>query len=303
MFIFPPPAQEWLAQAIRTTPPQLKATPLKGSTSSSVYLVQTADQPQQFVLRVLDNPDWLAEEPDLAEHEAAALHEAQKTSVTAPTLVAYASEAVGFGAPVVLMTFLDGQINLQPTNFAGWLDCLAQELALIHQHITPDIPWQFRSWAQKEKLAPPTWTTRPHVWTQAITHLQGPEPDSPTVFIHRDYHPTNVLWQGDKISGVVDWINACRGPAGVDVAHCRTNLVMMFGLAAADQFLASYCRFSPTFTYNPYWDIDGVMDMAFPQPTFYAPWLDFGLKRIPQKTLNQQLDNYINTLMLNLKEP
>ena len=34
-----------------------------------------------------------------------------------------------------------------------------------------------------------------------------------------------------------------------------------------------------------------------------AQFSEFGLKRIPQKTLNQRLDNYINTLMLNLKEP
>jgi aminoglycoside phosphotransferase (APT) family kinase protein len=295
--IFDTTAQEWLAQAIGTTAYHWQAVPLKGSTSSSVYLIQQANQPQRFVLRVLDNPDWLVEEPDLAEHEAAALREAQKTGLQVPGLVAYTTDEVGFGAPVVLMTFLEGQINLQPTDFASWLDCLARELALIHQHNAPDFPWQFRSWVQKEGLIPPTWTNKPEMWQRAIERFNGSEPDSPTVFIHRDYHPTNVLWQDGQISGVVDWINACRGPAGVDVAHCRTNLVMMFGLAAADQFLASYCHFNPTFTYDPYWDIDGVMDMAFPQPTFYAPWLQFGLKRIPQKTLHQRIDAYLESLV------
>lgn len=295
--IFTPPAQEWLAQAIDTAPSHLKAVQLKGSTSSSIYLVQADNQPHRFVLRVLDNPEWLAEEPDLIEHEAAALHEAQKTSVNAPSLVAYATEDVGFGAPVVLMTFLAGQINLQPGNFTAWLDDLARELAFIHQHTAPDFPWQFRSWAQKEGLKPPPWTTKPASWQQAIGRFHGPEPDSPVVFIHRDYHPTNVLWQDGTISGVVDWINACRGPAGVDVAHCRTNLVMMYGVAAADQFLTFYQQANPTFTYDPYWDIDGIIDMAYTQPTFYAPWLDFGLKRIPQKTLNQRVDFYLESLI------
>lgn len=290
-------AQEWLAQAIGTIPAHLELAQLKGSTSSSVYLVQSNNQPQRFVLRVLDNPDWLAEEPDLAEHEAAALQEAQKTALQVPDLVTYTTNEVGFGAPVVLMTFLEGQINLQPTDFTGWLNHLAGELALLHQHTAPDFSWQFRSWAQKEGLTPPTWTNKPETWQRAIERLNGPEPDSPTVFIHRDYHPTNVLWQGGKISGVVDWINACRGPAGVDVAHCRTNLVMMYGLAAADQFLTAYCHQAPTFTYDPYWDIDGVVDMAFPQPTFYAPWQLFGLKRIPQKTLHQRIDAYLESLV------
>jgi hypothetical protein len=44
--------------------------------------------PQRFVLRVLDNHEWLAEEPDLAAHEAAALEEAQKAGLRAPSLVA-----------------------------------------------------------------------------------------------------------------------------------------------------------------------------------------------------------------------
>lgn len=25
----------------------------------------------------------------------------------------------------------------------------------------------------------------------------------------RDYHPINVLWLGEEISGIVDWVNAC----------------------------------------------------------------------------------------------
>lgn len=297
MLTFTPSAQNWLAQAIGTTPARLEATQLKGSTTSTLYRLQVSDQPQQFVLRVLDYAEWLADEPDLIEHEAAALREAQKTVVNAPNLVAYATDDVGFGAPVVLMTYLAGEINLQPANFQTWLETLASELARIHQHTAPDFPWQFRSWVQKEKLAPPAWTEKPALWKRAIEQLNGPEPESPAMFIHRDYHPTNVLWQNGTISGVVDWINACRGPAGVDVAHCRTNLVMMYGVAAADQFLTAYQHHNPSFIYDSYWDIDGVMDMAFPQPTFYAPWLDFGLKHLPQTILNQRIETYLQSLL------
>lgn len=47
--------------------------------------------------------------------------------------------------------------------------------------------------------------------------VREPRPQVKPCFIHRDYHPTNILWVDDKVSGVVDWVNACRGPAGIDI--------------------------------------------------------------------------------------
>ena len=73
------------------------------------------------MLRVLDNREWLAAEPDLASHEAAALDEAQRAGLPAPRLVAYADDDVGFGAPVVLMSFIAGAVELRPADFPGWL--------------------------------------------------------------------------------------------------------------------------------------------------------------------------------------
>ena len=103
-------AREWLARSIGAAPRRLDLVRMKGSTSSSVFLGQCShsSKPQRFVLRVLDNPEWLADEPDLATHEAAALEEAQKAGLRAPSLAAYSSDDIGFGAPVALMSFIEG---------------------------------------------------------------------------------------------------------------------------------------------------------------------------------------------------
>ena len=295
-------AGEWLARSIGVAPSHLKLMRLKGSTSSSIFLVQCSSGPifDRFVLRVLDNPAWLVEEPDLAAHEAAALVEARKAGLRAPELAAYASDDIGFGAPVVLMSFLEGTIELRPTDVAGWLAGLARELAAIHRHTAPTFNWHYRSWVNQAALAPPAWTTQPQLWERAIERARGVPPDIRPVFIHRDYHPTNVLWRGDTVSGVVDWINACQGPAGVDVAHCRTNLVQMFGPAVADQFLAAYLNIADHFDYDPYWDIDSMLDMCLPQPEFYSPWQDFGLEPIPAETLHQRVEAYLESLVARL---
>jgi aminoglycoside phosphotransferase (APT) family kinase protein len=292
-------AWEWLERSTGIARRATRIAPMKGSTSSSVFLVRgsSAASRDRFVLRVLDNAEWLAEEPDLAAHEAAALQEARQAGLRAPTLVAFADDDVPFGAPVVLMSFVAGKIVLCPADFQQWLRRLAAELASIHRHAAIGFPWGYRSWVDRAALAPPTWTTIPRAWERAIEVVLGTEPPCRPVFLHRDYHPTNVLWQGGGVSGVVDWINACRGPAGVDVAHCRTNLALMFGPTAADQFLDHYRAEAGEFGHPPYWDLDSILDSCVPGPEFYPPWREFGLAVIAPELLRQRLDAYLRRLI------
>lgn len=290
---------EWLCQSLGVFDCEFDVVQMKGSTSSSVFLIRYSHDlnPQRLVLRVLDNQKWLTEEPDLAAHEAAALEEAQKTGLPVPKLVAYSTSDIGLGAPIVLMSYLEGKVELRPANFEQWLNDLAEQLARLHQHQASTFPWRWQSWVEKDALVPPRWTTIPHSWERAIELVLGSEPTAQPVFIHRDYHPANVLWHGGKVSGIVDWINACQGPAGVDVAHCRTDLALMLGVAAADQFLEAYKANSVQFDYHPYWDLDSILDMSLPQPIFYQPWQEFGLSMIPPEVLQRRIDAYMESVM------
>lgn len=271
---------------------------MKGSTSSSVYLIESSGTGSpRYVLRVLDNRAWLAQEPDLAAHEAAALERAAAAGLRAPRPIAFSPEDLGFGGPAVLMSFVTGAIDLRPRSLPDWLDGLAGELAAIHRTPADGFPWRFRSWVDPASLAPPAWSSDPGAWERAIELWLGPPPPSRTVFLHRDFHPTNVLWEGESISGTVDWINACAGPAGVDVAHCRTNLALMFGPAVADRFLASYSGAAGTFEYHPYWEIDSILNSCLPKPAYYDPWTEFGLSPIPEAELIRRIDSHLQQVI------
>jgi Phosphotransferase enzyme family len=37
-------------------------------------------------------------------------------------------------------------------------------------------------------------------------------------FVHRDYHPAQMLFEGSRVTGICDWLTACRGPHGIDLA-------------------------------------------------------------------------------------
>lgn len=273
----------------------LLLTRLTGATSSSVYLVTSGNgsDRRRFVARVLDNRDWLAEEPDLVEHEAGALEEAGRAGIAAPRLVAYSTDDVGFGAPVVLMTCVTGRVDLNPRHFDTWIQSLARTLAAVHHHPANDFPWTYESWLERDKLHVPGWTRNGPVWERAIELVLSPPPSAPSMFIHRDYHPTNVLWDQGEVTGVVDWINACRGPTEVDISHCRVNLALMFGPAAADQLLRHYMRIVGGFSYEIYWDVESVLSMCLPRPEYYRPWQHFGLGAIDEEQLKRRAEDFL----------
>lgn len=294
----PPFSEEalaWLGEALGGDPRRFRFARLSGSTSSTLYRIECAKGPrlERYVLRLLDNGPWLAEEPDLAEHEWAALDEARRAGLKAPAPIARAGAEAGFGVPAVLMRFVEGEVRIRPDGLKAWIERMAFELAAIHAHTAVDFPWRYRSWTRKDDLTPPPWSAAPELWEAAITRLLEGEPGAPTHFLHRDYHPVNLLWLGDEISGVVDWINACLGPAGVDVAHCRTNLALMCGPDAAEQFLKAYTGFAPGFVYDPYWDFDSIFGYGMPEPAFYSPWGVFGLGRIPVEVLKERLEEHL----------
>jgi hypothetical protein len=131
-----------------------------------------------------------------------------------------------------------------------------------------------------------------------VAVLRAPLPDAPARFIHRDYHPTNVLWAGGRLSGVVDWPNACLGPAAVDVAHCRANLAQLYGTAVADHFLHTYEQAAGgMFVYDPYWDVRAIADMVLldvaEPPRVYSGWPAHGVTGLTDALILARLEAHL----------
>ena len=87
----PPDALAWVAAASGPRAAVRGVRPLAGGTSSAVHEILVADaagSARRVVLRRYVKPDWLAEQPDLAEREAEVLQLLEDTPVPAPRLVA-----------------------------------------------------------------------------------------------------------------------------------------------------------------------------------------------------------------------
>ena len=65
-------------------------------------------------------------------------------------------------------------------------------------------------------------------------------PQSADGFTHGDLWQGNTLWDGDRLTAVIDWECAGVGPAGVDLGSLRLDAAMCFGLDAAADVLAGW---------------------------------------------------------------
>jgi aminoglycoside phosphotransferase (APT) family kinase protein len=223
---------------------------LDGGTSSAVHAVDLTDG-RALVLRRFVRAEWLAEEPDAPAREAAALVALEACAVATPALVGVDPDGGLAGDPAVLMTRLPGAITWRPADRDGFLVRLAVLLPAIHATPVEGAGLGSYSLWLPETSTPPAWSSLPAVWERAFATFSEPPPSGADVFLHRDFHPGNVLWADGEVSGVVDWPNACVGVAESDVGYCRRELVRVFGLEAADRFL-SLCGVAD---YDPYWDI------------------------------------------------
>lgn len=293
--------RQWIEEAAGEEAAVTDCVELQGGISSAMRLVtlQCGDAIRKMVVRQFNNSDWLKEEPDLAQHEAGSLVHAAQACVTTPELVAYDKDGDFAGLPSVLMTGLEGAVVLEPEVMDAWLQGLAAALTEIHKVGADDFPWQYFPYNDAAGLGRQEWSSVPELWDEAIRHIREERiPDAPLHFIHRDYHPANVLWQEGRVNGVVDWVNACRGPAGVDVGHCRLNLAMLHGTEAADGFLEAYKRHAGSgFVYDPYWDLRSIIDTLFGPPSVYEGWTALGMNGLTDELMVQRMDRYVASVL------
>jgi aminoglycoside phosphotransferase (APT) family kinase protein len=224
------------------------ARPMRGGMSSAVHLLTaelTGGGRIQAVLRRYVRPDLNEEEPDIAKQEAEVLRFVEPLDVPTPRLLALDPTGDEAGVPALLMSRLPGRVDWSPKDADRWLRGLAEILPRIHASPLPARPGVIGPFApyKQNSYEPPSWTRHPAVWEKAVEIFHGSAPDEPVVLIQRDFHPGNVLWRYGKVSGVVDWQAASIGPAALDVAHCRANL-LGYGREVAERFTALWERVS-----------------------------------------------------------
>jgi aminoglycoside phosphotransferase (APT) family kinase protein len=181
-----------------------------------------------------------------------------------PELVAADVDCLACDVPTLLLTWLPGSSASPPEDLAAFARGLAEPLPAIHR--APLVERTYETYLASdgeriEDLRPPVWSAQPRIWERALELATREPPAAPSRFIHRDYHQGNTLWEGSRLSGIVDWTTGCSGPVGIDLAQMRLNLAWEFDLGTADTFLESWRSVVDDHSeYHPYWDVLDAVD-------------------------------------------
>lgn len=229
---------------------------MTGGISSVVHrlTIDRSGRRESLVLRQYEHPT--AHAIALIEHELTTLPVVRSEGLPAPEPIA--ADASGLetdNRPTILMTRLPGRLDLAPADPERWLRQMAAMAARIHELPVPARPF----WSREDAANPaiPASATRPAVWKRAFDLLRQPAPEYVARFLHRDFQHFNLLWQRGRLTGVVDWVVSCAGPADFDLGHCRLNLAVLFSADHAERLRLAYEAESGR-TVDPWWDLYAI---------------------------------------------
>jgi aminoglycoside phosphotransferase (APT) family kinase protein len=226
----------------------VRVRPLRGGLSSSVHLVhlEFSDGTRDAVVVRRTGEYWQRTDPAACAREFKLLGILSRHGLPIPTPLLLDTEGAAFGAPTVVMTRLPGRPLLAPRDLPDYLDQLARALARLHtvpvadleflpdQRVYVDRSLSAYGGSADDPLQQAIYARLTAAWPRVA------EASTQRTLVHGDYWPGNVVWRRGRLVGVVDWEQSRVGDPARDVATCRGDLSILFGLDAADEFVERY---------------------------------------------------------------
>ncbi|MFF1838609.1 phosphotransferase family protein [Streptomyces sp. NPDC058231] len=261
---------------------------------------------RSLVLRSFVKPFFVEHAEGLLTREADILGLLGGTDVPAAELRAVDATATHCDHPSLLMTLLPGSVRLGEEGADRRAELLARQLVRIHRvRVSPEHrPRRYQAWTAPHRVRIPDVTARPALWRRSVDVIRREPPAHRSCFLHRDFHPGNVLFTGQddelRITGVVDWVETSWGPADLDVAHCSTALALLHGSRVAMSFADRYVAAGGVLAEEPadhlYWRMLDALAFAPDAEKVAVPWRELGRADLTPALLTSRLEEYLHTL-------
>ncbi|MFC9744449.1 phosphotransferase family protein [Streptomyces niveus] len=262
---------------------------------------------RSLVLRSFVKPFYVRHAEGLLTREASVQRLLDATGVPAARLVAVDATAEHCDHPSLLMTLLPGTVRLTDEGADRRAEPLARQLLDIHRvRVSEETrPRTYEAWTGPERVTVPPATGRPELWRRAVDVIRRDPPDCRPRFLHRDFHPGNVLFDGagddPRVSGVVDWVETSWGPADLDVAHCSTALALLHGVPAGMTFADRYTEAGGSLAEDRaahlYWRLLDALAFAPDAEKVAVPWRELGRTDLTPTVLADRLEAYVQALL------
>lgn len=274
---------------------------LSGGWSSQMRRL-TLDDGTDLVQRTFVKPFFRHHGPGLLAREASALALlAGREDIPAPGPVAVDATAEHCDHPTLLMSALPGRVRVDEDDLDRRLDLLAAQLVRIHGVVPAERPRTYQAWTSPEHVRTPDGP----LWERAVDVIRRDPPPYEGCFLHRDFHPGNVLFTGAgpglRITGVVDWVETSWGPADLDVAHCSTALALLhgpaYGLGFRERYEAHGGRDLAGDPDHLYWRLLDALHYCPDAAKLAGPWRDLGRDDLTPEVLGERLAAYVDGLL------
>ncbi|MEU1571000.1 alpha/beta fold hydrolase [Streptomyces collinus] len=258
----------------------------------------TLDDGTELALRTFVKPFFRRHAPGLLAREAEILTLlAEQEGVPAAELTGVDATGEHCDHPSLLMSVLPGRVRVDEEDVGSRVDLLAGQLARIHRIVPRERPRAYQAWTSPSAV--------PAGWERAVDVIRRDPPPYEGCFLHRDFHPGNVLFTGSgaglRISGVVDWVETSWGPADLDVAHCSTALALLFGpeygLGFRERYEALGGRRLADGPEHLYWRLLDALAYVPDAAKLAGPWRELGRTDLTPQVLGERLRAYVEGLM------
>ncbi|MBH0109977.1 aminoglycoside phosphotransferase family protein [Salinibacterium sp. NG22] len=249
--------------------------PLSGGQHAKTLVV--ADSTTEYVVRVFPPLD------DAVGHEPQILDRVAALGDRVPRLVATGQ----FGDfPFIVTSLVVGGPPSPDLPLRRVAEQMAAVLAQIHQ--LDSVGLRTLSWE----------TPRGDSTIEALGRRAWQQLDlADHVLTHYDFWCGNAMWEGETLTGVVDWSGARGAPRGLDVSWCRLDLVLLGSIDAADHFLAEYERESGHSLPDIHsWDLVAAARSASRVETWASNYLGVGYSDLTESTLRARMDDWTSRL-------
>ncbi|MGW3254987.1 phosphotransferase family protein [Streptomyces fungicidicus] len=300
----------WVQKALTAGERVEDVVRLRGGWTSQMRRLDVAGPAgrRSLVLRSFVKPFFVRHAEGLLNREADILTLLADTAVPAAELVAVDATARHCDHPSLLMSLLPGTVRMDDEGADERAGLLAGQLADVHRVPVTGAarPRRYQAWTSAERVTPPVDTRRPELWRHAVDVIRRDPPEYRGVFLHRDFHPGNVLFSDEaggspRISGVVDWVETSWGPADLDVAHCSTALALLHGVPAGMRFADRYTAAGGTLAEDGrahlHWRLLDALAFAPDAEKVAVPWRELGRTDLTAGVLADRLETYVAALL------
>lgn len=217
------------------------------------------DSTKKVVVRQHSDVDR-AHNPNIAVDESRLLQILQSAGLPVPMPVTVDDSCQIFPIPVIVVNYIEGEIENAPTNLDEFIWQSATMLTFIH---AVDIEKYDVSFLPKktffyEKRAENMDADLDEEHIQQVLAAAMPLSSlNPPCLLHGDFWTGNWLWRNNKLVGVIDWEDAAIGDPLADIAKTRLEMLWEFGLEVMHKWTEQYQSIAPgmDFSQLPYWDL------------------------------------------------